>query len=58
MTSMPGVAHVQIASSVSRGPHRNLVPAILDAVTAHVTVGEVTAALEDVFGTWVERAVA
>ena len=39
-------------------PTVNLVPAILEAVTTHATVGEVTAALEDVFGTWVERAVA
>jgi methylmalonyl-CoA mutase, N-terminal domain len=39
-------------------PTVNLVPAILDAVRAHVTVGEITAALETVFGTWVERAVA
>jgi methylmalonyl-CoA mutase N-terminal domain/subunit len=39
-------------------PTVNLVPAILDAVRVHVTVGEVTAALEGVFGTWVERAVA
>jgi methylmalonyl-CoA mutase N-terminal domain/subunit len=36
----------------------NLVPAILDAVRAHATVGEITAALETVFGTWTERAVA
>jgi methylmalonyl-CoA mutase N-terminal domain/subunit len=39
-------------------PIVNLMPAILDAVCAHVTVGEVTAALESVFGTWTERAVA
>jgi methylmalonyl-CoA mutase N-terminal domain/subunit len=39
-------------------PTVNLVPAILDAVRAHVTVGEITAALESVFGTWTERAVA
>jgi methylmalonyl-CoA mutase, N-terminal domain len=39
-------------------PTVNLVPAILDAVRAHVTVGEITAALEAVFGTWTERAVA
>ena len=26
--------------------------------TAYVTVGEITAALESVFGTWTERAVA
>jgi methylmalonyl-CoA mutase N-terminal domain/subunit len=39
-------------------PVVNLVPAILDAVRAHATVGEITAALETVFGTWTERAVA
>jgi methylmalonyl-CoA mutase N-terminal domain/subunit len=39
-------------------PTINLMPAILDAVRAHVTVGEITAALESVFGTWTERAVA
>ena len=39
-------------------PTVNLMPAILDAVRAHVTIGEITAALETVFGTWTERAVA
>jgi methylmalonyl-CoA mutase N-terminal domain/subunit len=39
-------------------PAVNLMPAILDAVRAHVTVGEITAALETVFGVWTERAVA
>ena len=39
-------------------PTVNLMPAILDAVRAHVTVGEITAALETVFGVWTERAVA
>ncbi len=39
-------------------PVVNLMPAILAAVQAHVTVGEITAALESVFGTWTERAVA
>jgi len=39
-------------------PTVNLVPVIIDAVKADVTVGEITAALEEVFGTWVERAVA
>jgi methylmalonyl-CoA mutase N-terminal domain/subunit len=39
-------------------PAVNLMPALLDAVTAYVTVGEITAALETVFGTWAERAVA
>ena len=31
---------------------------VATAVQAHVTVGEITAALEAVFGTWTERAVA
>jgi methylmalonyl-CoA mutase N-terminal domain/subunit len=39
-------------------PGVNLMPALLAAVTAYVTVGEITAALETVFGTWAERAVA
>ncbi len=39
-------------------PVVNLMPALLDAVQALVTVGEITAALESVFGTWTERAVA
>src|SRR5215218_2997534 len=39
-------------------PTVNLMPAFLDAVRAHVTVGEITAALEMVFGAWTERAVA
>ncbi|MCU1459825.1 MAG: methylmalonyl-CoA mutase family protein, partial [Actinomycetia bacterium] len=38
-------------------PTVNLMPALLDAVAAYATVGEITAALEGVFGTWVERAV-
>jgi methylmalonyl-CoA mutase, N-terminal domain len=36
----------------------NLMPALLDAANAYVTVGEITTALESVFGTWTERAVA
>jgi methylmalonyl-CoA mutase N-terminal domain/subunit len=39
-------------------PTINLMPAILDAVAAYATVGEVTHALETVFGTWTERATA
>jgi methylmalonyl-CoA mutase N-terminal domain/subunit len=35
-------------------PDVNLMPAVLDAVKAHVTVGEIIGALEDVFGTWTE----
>jgi methylmalonyl-CoA mutase N-terminal domain/subunit len=34
----------------------NLFPALLDAVVAYATVGEITHALETVFGTWTERA--
>ena len=33
----------------------NLMPALLDAANAYVTVGEAMGALESVFGTWVER---
>jgi methylmalonyl-CoA mutase, N-terminal domain len=36
----------------------NLMPALIDAVKAHVTIGEITVALESVFGTWVERSAA
>jgi methylmalonyl-CoA mutase, N-terminal domain len=35
----------------------NLVPAVLRAVAAYATVGEVIGALREVFGTWVERPV-
>ena len=37
-------------------PETNLVPAVLDAARAYATVGEIVDALEDVFGSWVERA--
>jgi methylmalonyl-CoA mutase, N-terminal domain len=33
----------------------NLVPALLDAVRVHATVGEIMGALGSVFGTWTER---
>jgi len=36
-------------------PTTNLMPALLQAARSHVSVGEVTQALESVFGTWVER---
>jgi methylmalonyl-CoA mutase N-terminal domain/subunit len=39
-------------------PSVNIMPALLEAVDAYVTVGEITAALEAIFGTWSERAVA
>ena len=32
-------------------------PALVDAVRAHATVGEIVAALEGVFGTYTEREV-
>jgi len=37
-------------------PTVNLMPALLEAVSAYATVGEITHALEIVFGTWTERA--
>jgi methylmalonyl-CoA mutase N-terminal domain/subunit len=37
-------------------PTVNLMPALLEAVSAYATVGEITQALEIVFGTWTERA--
>ena len=37
-------------------PGVNLMPPLIDAVQAHATEGEIVAALEDVFGTYVESA--
>jgi len=42
----------------ARDPVRNVMPAIIEAVHADATLGEVTAALESVFGTYTEAAVA
>ena len=39
-------------------PTVNLMPALVEAANAYVTVGEAMHALESVFGTWVERSVA
>ncbi len=39
-------------------PTANLMPALIDAAKAHVTVGETMRALSSVFGTWSERALA
>ncbi|MGH8979475.1 MAG: acyl-CoA mutase large subunit family protein, partial [Acidimicrobiales bacterium] len=39
-------------------PTVNLMPALIEAATCYVTVGEVMRALESVFGTWSERALA
>ena len=38
----------------ARYPDRNLMPAILDAVRAYATEGEIVAALAEVFGRWTE----
>jgi methylmalonyl-CoA mutase, N-terminal domain len=38
-------------------PSINLMPTLIDAATARVTVGESMSALESVFGTWYERTV-
>ncbi len=38
-------------------PTTNVMPALLDAVRARATLGEVADALEGVFGTWTEKAV-
>ncbi len=35
-------------------PIANVMPSLVDAVSAHATVGEVTDALADVFGRYVE----
>jgi methylmalonyl-CoA mutase N-terminal domain/subunit len=37
-------------------PTVNLMPALLEAVNAYATVGEITDTLEQVFGTYTERA--
>jgi methylmalonyl-CoA mutase, N-terminal domain len=39
-------------------PVRNLMPAVIDAVHAYATLGEITATLESVFGTHTEAAIA
>jgi methylmalonyl-CoA mutase N-terminal domain/subunit len=39
-------------------PAVNLMPALVDAAAAYVTVGETVRALEEVFGTWAERPLA
>jgi methylmalonyl-CoA mutase, N-terminal domain len=44
-------------SREAEDPGINLMPALVDAATAQVTVGESMGALEAVFGTWYERTV-
>jgi methylmalonyl-CoA mutase N-terminal domain/subunit len=43
--------------SEASDPTVNLMPALIEAAAAHVTVGEAMAALGEVFGTWLERSV-
>jgi methylmalonyl-CoA mutase N-terminal domain/subunit len=43
--------------AVAADPARNLMPPLIAAVSAHATVGEITGALEAVFGGYVERVV-
>jgi methylmalonyl-CoA mutase N-terminal domain/subunit len=42
----------------ARDPVCNVMPAVIDAVHAYATLGEITAALESVFGTYTEAAIA
>ena len=43
------------APAEAADPTVNLMPALIEAAHADVTVGESMGALESVFGTWVER---
>jgi methylmalonyl-CoA mutase N-terminal domain/subunit len=43
--------------SVARDPAANLMPATIEAVKAHISMGEITAALREVFGSYVETPV-
>ena len=40
----------------ARDPVRNVMPALIEAVHAHATLGEITAVFEEVFGSYVEAA--
>ncbi|MGD9526660.1 methylmalonyl-CoA mutase family protein [Pseudonocardia sp.] len=42
---------------VARDPDANLMPATIEAVRAHLSMGEITGALRQVFGSYVERPV-
>jgi methylmalonyl-CoA mutase N-terminal domain/subunit len=50
------VALARVAADAAE-PTTNLMPALLGAVRARATLGEVVDALEGVFGTWLETAV-
>jgi methylmalonyl-CoA mutase N-terminal domain/subunit len=47
------LAHVK---TVAADPTANTMPALIDAVKAYATEGEIVAALEDVFGSYTEKA--
>ncbi|MBS4730404.1 methylmalonyl-CoA mutase family protein [Mycobacterium sp. SM1] len=52
----PVRAHAALAQlqRTARDPHANLMPATIEAVRAHLSVGEITGALKEVFGTYTE----
>ena len=48
------LAHLRAEAAV---PDANLMPALIDAVSVHATIGEITGALADVFGRYTETPV-
>jgi methylmalonyl-CoA mutase N-terminal domain/subunit len=49
---------LDVLAAHARDPVRNVMPAVIDAVHAYATLGEITATLESVFGTYTEAAIA
>jgi methylmalonyl-CoA mutase N-terminal domain/subunit len=50
-------AALDAVKAAAREPATNVMPAVIEAVRAYATVGEIMAALAEVFGRYVERAV-
>ena len=50
-------AALRVVTEVASDSTRNLMPAIIDAVKTYATEEEISAAMESVFGTYVERAI-
>ncbi len=50
-------AALRVVTEVASDATRNLMPAIIDAVKTYATEEEISAAMESVFGTYVERAI-
>ena len=50
-------AALRVIAEVASDATRNLMPAIIDAVKTYATEEEISAAMESVFGTYVERAI-